>query len=66
MAAPCAAALNVRRLDAGGAKDADTRGDTGTQAFVNPIHAEDEEDAEGELDGQQENEGLAETDASKD
>ena len=43
--------------------DADTRGDTDTQAFANPIHAKDEEDAQGE---QQENEGVAETDASKD
>ena len=57
LAAPCAAAPNVRRLDAGGAMDADTRGDT--QGFANPIHA----DAQGE---QQENEGVAETDASKD
>ena len=46
--------------------DADSRGDTDTQGFTNPIHAEDEEGAQGELDGQQENEGLAETDASKD
>ena len=30
--------------------DADSRG------FANPVHAEDEEDAQGEADGQQENE----------
>ena len=38
-----------RTLDTGGAMDADSRG------FVNPMHAEDEEDAQGEADEQQEN-----------
>ena len=51
LAAPCSAAPNARALDTGGAMDADTRG------FVNPMHAEDEEeDAQGEPDEQQENE----------
>ena len=39
-----------RTLDTGGAMDADTRG------FANPVHAEDEEGAQGEADEQQENE----------
>ena len=45
-----------RALATGGAMDADSRGDTDTQGFTNPIHAEDEEGAQGEADGQQENE----------
>ena len=40
--------------------DADTRG------FANPIHAEDEQDAQGEPDEQQESDDLTETGASKD
>ena len=50
-AAPCSAAPNVRWPDTG-AVDAGTT----VRGFANPIHAEDEEDAQGEADEQQENE----------